>query len=131
MRSPRRANAAGSLAGLLGGLLALALVGLAVYGADVGSALGVLGENQDTVSRWSVASKLSSGLGVDVDGIRAILAVGYGIALIGLLVWTARGGDWLRAAGWATFGLLVASAWMAPWYVIWLLPRPRSPATGR
>ena len=39
-----------------------------------------------------------------------------------LLVWAARGGDWVRAAGWAAFGLLVASAYMAPWYLIWLLP---------
>ena len=34
----------------------------------------------------------------------------------------ARGADWVRAAGWAAFGLLVASAYMVPWYLIWLLP---------
>ncbi len=26
------------------------------------------------------------------------------------------------AAAWAALGLLVASAYMAPWYLIWLLP---------
>ena len=39
-----------------------------------------------------------------------------------LLVAVSRGLDWVRAAGWASFGLLIASAYMAPWYLIWLLP---------
>ena len=25
-------------------------------------------------------------------------------------------------AGWATLALLVASAWLVPWYALWLLP---------
>ena len=25
-------------------------------------------------------------------------------------------------AGWATFALLIASAWLVPWYALWLLP---------
>jgi hypothetical protein len=25
-------------------------------------------------------------------------------------------------AGWATLALLVASAWLVPWYAIWLMP---------
>jgi hypothetical protein len=25
-------------------------------------------------------------------------------------------------AGWATLAILVASAWLVPWYVLWLLP---------
>jgi hypothetical protein len=28
----------------------------------------------------------------------------------------------VRAAGWATFAILVASAWLVPWYIVWLLP---------
>ena len=28
----------------------------------------------------------------------------------------------MRAAGWASLGLLVASAYIVPWYLIWLLP---------
>jgi len=39
-----------------------------------------------------------------------------------LLVRTARGGDWVRAAGWAAFGLLLATSWLMPWYVLWVLP---------
>lgn len=25
-------------------------------------------------------------------------------------------------AGWATLGVLIASAWLVPWYLLWLLP---------
>ena len=30
--------------------------------------------------------------------------------------------DWLRAAAWASFALLLATAWLLPWYLIWTLP---------
>ncbi len=30
--------------------------------------------------------------------------------------------DWVRAAGWAGLGLLVASSYLPPWYVILPLP---------
>ena len=39
-----------------------------------------------------------------------------------LLAWTWRGGDWVRAAAWAGLGLLLATAWLLPWYLIWALP---------
>jgi hypothetical protein len=39
-----------------------------------------------------------------------------------LLAWTWRGNDWLRAGAWASFGLLLATSWLLPWYVIWALP---------
>ena len=37
-------------------------------------------------------------------------------------LWTWRGGDWVRAAAWAALGLLLATAWLLPWYLIWPLP---------
>jgi len=110
------------LAGLTAALLAVAAIGLAVFGPDVIEAVGVAGGNQDTISRWSVPATLSRLSGIDVDLLRAALAVAYAAALAALLAWTVRGGDWVRAAGWAALGLLVASAYMAPWYLIWLLP---------
>ncbi|HET7485286.1 MAG TPA: hypothetical protein VFJ64_07890, partial [Solirubrobacterales bacterium] len=33
-----------------------------------------------------------------------------------------RGNDWARAAAWATTGLLLASSWLLPWYLLWPLP---------
>lgn len=111
---------------LLGGAVAAALLiggaALWLFGPEVATALGVAGENQGTVSRWSVPGTLARVLGLDVDPIRYALAVAYAIAVLGLLLWVLRGADWIRAAGWAALGLLLATAWLVPWYLIWVLP---------
>lgn len=108
-----------------GGLAAVALVGtlsLLIFGSHVSEALSVAGGNQDRISRWSVPATLSRAAGADVDFFRTILG---GVAIAGiawLLVATARGFDWIRAAGWAALLVLVASAYVVPWYLIWVLP---------
>jgi hypothetical protein len=38
-----------------------------------------------------------------------------------LLVHTARGGDAVTATGWALLGVVVASSWLLPWYLVWPL----------
>jgi hypothetical protein len=40
---------------------------------------------------------------------------------VGWLVYVARGGDALAAAGWALLGVVVASSWLLPWYLVWPL----------
>ena len=35
---------------------------------------------------------------------------------------TWRGADWIRAAAWAGTGLLLATSWLLPWYLVWPLP---------
>ena len=110
------------LAGIAAAALVGAGVGLAVFGTGVLEWLSVAGGNQGTISRWSVPATLSRISGIDVDILRVILGAGYAALVVGLLGWVLRGGDWVRAAGWAAFGLLVATTYMAPWYLIWLLP---------
>jgi hypothetical protein len=45
------------------------------------------------------------------------------LAVLVLALWrTARGADWRVTAGWATLALLVSTAWLLPWYAIWVLP---------
>ena len=39
----------------------------------------------------------------------------------GWLVYVARGGDALAAVGWALLGVIVASSWLLPWYLVWPL----------
>lgn len=117
----RRRAATRLVAGGLAAAAALGGAGLALWGGEVARALDVLGSSQDRISHWSVPATIARA-GIDVDVVRAILAAAFGVALLWLLRWTWRGGDWVRAAGWATFGLLVASAYMTPWYVVWLLP---------
>ena len=110
---------------LCGAVAAAVLIGgaaLWLFGPEVATALGVAGENQGTVSRWSVPGTLARVLGLDVDPIRYALAVAYVAAVLGLLIWVLRGADWIRAAGWAALGLLLATAWLVPWYLIWVLP---------
>ena len=38
--------------------------------------------------------------------------------------WARRGDPrgWILDAGWATLAVLLATAWLVPWYAIWLLP---------
>ena len=60
--------------------------------------------------------------GLDPDTIRLAAAILFFAAVAYLLAWTWRGGDWIRAAAWAALALLLATAWLLPWYLIWPLP---------
>ena len=82
----------------------------------------MLGGTQDKVSRYSIPATLARGLGVDVDPVRSVAVVLFALAFAWLLWRAWRGMDWVRAAGWATLALLLATAYLTPWYVIWALP---------
>ena len=111
---------------VLGGV-ALAVVGVGwaawlAFGWDWLDAFALAGENQGRTSHMSVPIAAARLTGIDPDAARVAALVLYA-ALVGhLLAWTHRGGDWLRAAAWATAGLLLATAWLLPWYLIWPLP---------
>jgi hypothetical protein len=115
----RRPPLAAGIVAAAGALVALALL---TYGAAVDSALSVASANQGLASRASLPRAISDGLGADLDAVRAAALALYGVLVLALLAWTARGGDWIRAAGWASLGLLLASAYVTPWYLIWALP---------
>ena len=110
------------VAGALAALALFAAVSLLAFGPHVSEAFSVAGGNQDRISRWSLPATLGRISGADVDLLRVLAAAAYAVAVAGLLVAVSRGLDWVRAAGWASFGLLIASAYMVPWYLIWLLP---------
>lgn len=106
-------------------VVALALAGTvsyAAFGFTPLDAVGVLGLDQSLTSRHSVPSTLARLAGVGVAPVRLVLELAYVVLLVVLLVRTARGGDWVRAAGWAALGLLLATSWLMPWYVLWVLP---------
>jgi alpha-1,6-mannosyltransferase len=109
------------------GIALLALVGFGTHALD---ALGLLSSNQGRSSRWSFPYKTAQLLGAVLPGDRidyrdAVRAV-YGAAFAAVFLLTLRrtwlGADPVRMAGWATLAILVASAWLVPWYVLWLLP---------
>jgi hypothetical protein len=110
---------------LLGELLAAVAITVAAciaFGWDWTGALGLAGENQDRTSHLSIPITLARLTGLDPDPVRAIALALYAVAVVVLLVRSWRGHDWIEAAAWATLGLLLATAWLLPWYLLWLLP---------
>jgi Glycosyltransferase family 87 len=110
---------------LLGGGLAAGGVCAAAYlgfGWEWLDAFGLAGENQGRTSHLSIPTTLARITGLGPDPLRIAALVLYALALAYLLLWTWRGGDWLRAAAWAAAGLLLATSWLLPWYLIWPLP---------
>ena len=92
------------------------------FGWDWLHGFGLAGENQSRTSYMSIpilAARLS---GLDPDATRLAATALFLAAIAGLLAWTWRGGDWVRASAWAALALLLATAWLLPWYLIWLLP---------
>src|SRR4051794_40161991 len=114
-------------AAIKGVLIALAVVGVVVLIGFSSHPLGFLTtvrEQQDRVALFSVPSQVGHwlGLGGITGGIRAV-AIVLVVGTVALMLWrTWRGYDWIAATGWSTLALLVASAWILPWYTVWLLP---------
>jgi hypothetical protein len=123
---PLRRVAAGALAAGV----AIVAAAFAGFGADALDALGLLSDNQERSSRWSFPYKTAELLGALLPGdrldYRGPARTAYAVAFAGVSAWlllrTWRGADPIAAAGWATLALLVASAWLVPWYALWLLP---------
>jgi hypothetical protein len=116
----RRAALAGAA---IGGAATLALA--AAFGTDVLRLLDAIRDQQDDVALFSFPNVLGEWLGYGglTDGIRAIALVVLVATLAVTLVSAWRGTlAWFEAAGWATAVLLVTSAWLLPWYLVWLLP---------
>jgi alpha-1,6-mannosyltransferase len=111
---------------LLGGALvaafAVAFLAYLTFGWDWLHGFGLAGENQDRTSHMSIPITVARIGGLDPDPVRLAAALLFGALVLYLLGWTWRGGDWIRAAAWAAFGLLLATAWLLPWYLIWPLP---------
>jgi len=110
------------LAGAALAALAIAAAAYAGFGWDWLHAFGLAGENQGRTSHMSIPIAFARLTGLDPDPVRAAVLALYAALVAYLLLRTWRGGDWVRAAAWATLGLLLASAWLLPWYLVWLLP---------
>jgi alpha-1,6-mannosyltransferase len=112
--------------GVLVGMAAtVAIIGLAAwlaFGWNWLDAFALAGENQGRTSYMSIPITTARLTGLDPDAVRAAALLIYAALVASLLLWTYRGNDWLRAAAWATTGLLLASAWLLPWYLLWPLP---------
>jgi len=110
---------------LAGAGLAAAIVAMAAwvaFGWDWLHGFGLAGENQSRTSYMSIPITAARLTGLDPDAVRLAAAILFAAAIAFLLIWTWRGGDWVRAAAWAALALLLATSWLLPWYLIWVLP---------
>lgn len=110
----------------LGGALAAAagivLAAWLAFGWDWLNGFGLAGENQDRTSYMSIPITTARLTGLDPAAVRLAAAILFALVVAYLLAWTWRGGDWVHAAAWAALALLLATSWLLPWYLIWVLP---------
>jgi alpha-1,6-mannosyltransferase len=102
----------------------IAAVAVAGFGSNALGFVRTLESQQDQVALWAVPNSLSRwlGLGGMTPGVRAVAIAAFAAVLVVMLVRTARGADWITASGWTTLALLATTAWLLPWYLVWLLP---------
>lgn len=110
------------LAGTVLAAIPIVAAAYLAFGWDWLNGFGLAGENQGRTSHMSIPITVARIAGVDPDPVRAAAAVLYAALVTCLLAWTWRGGDWVRAAAWAGFGLLLATSWLLPWYLVWVVP---------
>ncbi len=111
-----------TLAGAGMATLAIGVAACAAFGWNWLDAVGLAGENQNRTSHMSVPITFARITGLDPTAVRATALALCAVAFVYLLLRTWRGADWLRCAAWASFALLLATAWLLPWYLIWTLP---------
>jgi Glycosyltransferase family 87 len=116
------------LTGMLGALAVVAVIALETFGVHAAGFVGQIRLQQNTVAHASVPHLVGRvlGLGGATDGIRAVALGAFAVAVAFALRAAYRGRDepagWIAPAGWATLALLATTAWLLPWYVVWMLP---------
>jgi alpha-1,6-mannosyltransferase len=119
-RSERR-----SLQVLLGTVLGGIVVAAASF-AMFGFSTPNIADQSIIVTPLSVVNLVSlalhaGGATPGVEQASKIVLVVVVVALLAMAIrW--RRPDWLSGAGWATLALLVCTAWLMPWYIVWVLP---------
>lgn len=110
------------VAAAIAAVVAVAAIGLIAFGTHALDAFTLINSNQDRSSRFSIPHRVAAIVGAQ-DVVRTLFAALFVAAFLWLLWKTWRGTiGVLDAIGWATLALLVASAWLVPWYILWLLP---------
>ncbi len=110
------------LVGTSAAALVLAIAAFAAFGWNWLDAIGLAGENQHRTSHLSVPITFARLTGMDPTAVRAAALALFAAVFAYLLIRTWKGADWLRCAAWASFALLLSTAWLLPWYLIWTLP---------
>lgn len=121
-----------TLLAMLGAGILAGMTALGAFGSDALAGLNLISSNQNRTSSYSLPHRivdLADQLFGSVD--RAALADLARVGLLAILVvavcwllWRTWQNNelWIANAGWATLGVLLASAWLVPWYLLWVLP---------
>jgi hypothetical protein len=122
------------LAGLAAAGAVVAAGTLALYGTAPANIVHVLAFEQKF--NWIVVSVPGFvgslfGLGPLTPHAKHLLFGVFAASAVALVVYSRSGRSWLEAAGAATVVLLATTAWLLPWYIVWVLPlaavmRPRA-----
>ena len=113
---------------MLGALAVVAVIAVATFGVHATGFVGQIRLQQNTVAHASVPHLAGRvlGLGGATNGIRTValgaFAVAAALALRAAYRRRDEPGGWIAPAGWATLALLATTAWLLPWYVVWVLP---------
>jgi len=105
-------------------LALLAVLGLIGFGAHAFGFISAVSEQQQLVATHSVPAEIARLVGLHGTPTwwRHCFLAGFAVVLLYALWRTQRGADWRVAAGWSTLALLLSTAWLLPWYAIWVLP---------
>ena len=105
-------------------LALVAVIGLIGFGSHAFGFAGAVSEQQQLVATHSLPAETARlvGLHGTPSWWRHCFIAGFVVVLLYALWRTLRGADWRVAAGWSTLALLLATAWLLPWYAIWPLP---------
>ena len=104
--------------------LALAALGLGVFGTGVFEMFASVQHSQSE-GDWHSIPGLIVSLGASTVGhiVGYLFTAAFLYVTVRLLRKVWRGQlDWIDAAGWATFAMLITANSLLPWYVSWLLP---------
>jgi hypothetical protein len=116
----RRLPALTAAAATIAALAAFALLG---FGSHAANFIDALRGQQQIVATHSIPAEVSKwlGLGRLDNSLRTAFVAAFAVAAAYALWRTWRGADWVSAGGWTTLALLVCTAWLLPWYGVWLL----------
>jgi alpha-1,6-mannosyltransferase len=119
---PGNGPAATFVAGTVAAALAIGFAAYLAFGWSWLDAIGLAGENQHRTTHMSIPITFARLTGLNPTAVRTVALSLYVVLFVYLLLRTWQGADWLRNAAWASFALLLATAWLLPWYLIWTLP---------
>jgi hypothetical protein len=113
-----------TLAGAVGGLVAIAVVSYPVFGLHGLDVISALNRDAALVSTDSFPNEIAHLLGKPgvFPADHTLLKVALVVIVLHLMWRTWRGYDWVSASGWTLLAIAVTSTWLLAWYTLWALP---------